>query len=420
VAATNGGGVNARVWLLLQDYARRTRGAWLIIAFIQIIQTVAFGAVGIRHAPLLGTVFASFTYAVMSQKPRAALRILPLSPVDVALFRWWSSFGIPALFILVCTVAAGMLSDSKGWMVPAESLVDASATAVVVVLAGMSAIEARPRLMPVWGAAAVAGLVGLPVSATSRPLLLLLGVAGVGFSIVSSLQTPARQLLLRKPAPPAPFGGRFRGWSVLFIEVARTTALTSVVALVATAILHVAIAPLTLSRFHGAVIWLVVSAVAAATCLPMQRWIEAVCSLRILPLDGRWLALIVYLTTMMPGMVTCLVLIGAQQISPRVGLDIPCYLWIVFLLAPITLVRWQRPREASPVLQEWVPAIQQSAWTIWAGSFCALGSVSSLPGFLLYLSIVAALFFLAGYRAILAVIRSPAELVENHDSALQC
>jgi hypothetical protein len=418
VAAPNGGGVNARVWLLLQDYSARTRSAWLIIAFIQIIQTVAFGALGIRHAPLLGTVLASFTYAYMVQKPRAALQILPLTQVDVALFRWWSSFGMPALFILICTVAAGMLSYSKGWTLPAESSVDASATAVIVVLAGMSKIEARLRLMPVWGAAAVAGLIGLPVSATSRPLLLLLAVAGVSFSVFSSLQTPARQLLLRKAPPPASFGGRFRGWSVLFIEVARTTTLISVVALVATAILHAAIAPVTLSGFHGAVIWLVVSAVAAASCLPMQRWIEAMCSLRILPLDSRWLALIVYLTTMLPGVVTCLVIIGARQLSPRVGLDIPCYLLIVFLLAPITLVRWQRAPEASPVLREWVPAIQQAAWTIWAGSICALSGVTLLPWFLLYLTIVAALLFLVGYKALLAVIRSPAEL-ENHDSALQ-
>jgi hypothetical protein len=112
------------------------------------------------------------------------------------------------------------------------------------------------------------------------------------------------------------------------------------------------------------------------------------------------------------------VIICAQQLSPRVGLDIPCYVLIVFLLAPITLVRWQRPPEASPILREWVPAIQQAAWTLWAGSFCALGGVTLLPWFPLYFTIVAALFFLAGYRALLAVIRSPAE-AGDHDSALQ-
>jgi ABC-type multidrug transport system ATPase subunit len=59
-----------------------------------------------------------------------------------------------------------------------------------------------------------------------------------------------------------------------------------------------------------------------------------------------------------------------------------------------------------------------AAWTLWAGSFCALGGVTLLPWFPLYFTIVAALFFLAGYRALLAVIRSPAE-AGDHDSALQ-
>ena len=52
--------MNARVWLLLRDYARRTSGAWLMVAFVQIIQTVTFWAAGIANTPLLATVIASF------------------------------------------------------------------------------------------------------------------------------------------------------------------------------------------------------------------------------------------------------------------------------------------------------------------------------------------------------------------------
>jgi hypothetical protein len=166
-----------------------------------------------------------------------------------------------------------------------------------------------------------------------------------------------------------------------------------------------------LPGFHGAVIWLFVSAVAAATCLPMRRWIEAVSSLRILPLEGRWLAWIVYCTLMTPGVITCLVLIGAQWLSPRIGLDIPSYMLLVFLLAPITLVRWDLPRETQPILQVWAPAAQQAVWPMWVGSFCALRGVPFMPvWFLLYLSIAVTFIVFAGYKALLAGIRSPAGL----------
>jgi hypothetical protein len=172
-----------------------------------------------------------------------------------------------------------------------------------------------------------------------------------------------------------------------------------------------ALAPRILPGFHGAVIWLFVSAVAAATCLPMRRWIESVSSLRILPLEGRWLAWIVYFTLMTPGVITCLVLIVAQWLSPRIGLDIPSYMLFVFLLAPITLVRWDLPRETQPILQVWAPAVQQAVWPMWVGSFCALRGVPFMPvWFLLYLSIAATCIVFAGYKALLAGIRSPASL----------
>lgn len=409
--------MNARVWLLLRDYLRRTAGTWLLIVFIQIIQTVTFWAAGIQHAPLLATVLASFTYTSMSESPRSALRTLPLTSSETALFRWWGSFGLPAFIVLGSAVAAGMMSTTKGWPIPSGSFLASSLIAVVGALGWLSAIAVQVRLAPVlgvavWGTAAVAGLIGLPVSALSPPLLLVLALAGIGLSIQSS--TSAESLLVRsqKTASLAPLlAGWLRGWSVLFVVVGRSTVILSAAALAATAILHVAISPRALPGVQGAVIWLFVSAVAAATCLPMRRWVEAVRSMRLLPLDSRWLALIVHFTVMTPGVVTCLVVIGAQQLSPRVGLDIPWYMLIVFLLAPITLVRWHRPHESNPMLQQWAPAMQQAAWPLWAGSFCALRGVPFMPlWFLLFLSIVTAVFSVAGYRVLLAGIRSPAGL----------
>ena len=419
--------MNARVWLLLRDYARRTGGAWLMVAFVQIIQTVTFWAAGIANTPLLATVIASFAYAYTSRKPRGVLEILPLTPVEAALFRWWSSFALPALVILGCTWVSALLSASKDWPIPAESLLEATVIAVIAVLAWLPRVEARIRSTLFWGVAAAAGLIGLPVGALNRPLLLLLGVASVGLSIVTSARpsigTRARRstqsrdqplgkaVSLASPAPSAPFAGWLRGWRVLLVEVGRTTALVSATALAATAVLHMALAPRMLPGFHGAVTWLFVSVVAAATCLPMRRWIEAVSSLRILPLEGRWLAWIVYCTLMTPGVITCLVLIGAQWLSPRIGLDIPSYMLFVFLLAPITLVRWDLPRETQPILQVWAPAVQQAVWPMWVGSFCALRGVPFMPAwFLLYLAIAAACIVFAGYKALLAGIRSPASL----------
>jgi hypothetical protein len=417
--------VNAPAWSLLRDYLRRTGGAWLFVAFLQVLQTVTFWAAGIHHVPLLGTVLASFIYAVAAEKPRGALQYLPLRPVDAALFRWWSTFGLPALVVLFCTATAWMMTFSKGWQLPAKPLLEASATTFVVVLGLLSATgAARIQFTLAWVAAAVAGLIGLPVGDFSRPLLLLLGVVGFGLSIAPSVWTPPRRQLQRKARSLESFAGSARGWGwargwgALLFEVGRTTALVCVATIAATAILHAAIPPRAVSGVHGAVIWLFTSAVAAATCLPMRRWVEAVGSFRILPLDGRWLALVVYLTTMTPGVVTCLVVIGAQRLSPRLDLDIPWYMLIVFLLAPITLVRGDRPHEGSPIFREWVPAIQQAAWSIWAGSFCALRGVPYMPAwFLLYLSIVAAVFVFAGYKALLAGIRSPAGL-ESHGSVL--
>ena len=415
--------MNAGVRLLLADYLRRTSGAWLLIAFVQVIQTVTFWAAGIQHTPLLATVLASFTYAFMSEKPRGALQTLPVKPADIALFRWWSSFGLPALVVMGSTAAAQMLSTSKGWPVPSGPFLATSAIAVVMVLGWFSTMTTLVRFTPalgviVWGGAAVAGLIGLPVSASSQPLLLLLAVTGVSSSIKSSTAVQLRRRPARRTTSMAPLAGWLHGWSVLIVEVGRSTALLCAAALVATVILHIAIPPRALPGLHGAIIWLFVSALAAATCLPMRRWVEAVRSLRILPLDGRWLALIVHFTVMTPGVVTCLVVIVAQRLSPHLGLDIPWHMLIIFLLAPITLVSWNSPYQANQPPQQWAPAMQQATWILWAGSLSALRGIHFMPAwFLLYLATLAAVFAVSSYRALLAGIRSPGGL-ESHGSVL--
>jgi hypothetical protein len=224
---------------------------------------------------------------------------------------------------------------------------------------------------------------------------------------------------LREPAGAAPgctktdLHSYFHGWGVLLVEVGRSTALLCAGALAATVIIHGFIPGRFLPALHGALIWLFVSAIAAATCLPMRRWIEAVRSLRILPLNSHRLALTLYFILTLPGVVTCLVVIAAQALSPNWGLDIPPYLLVVFLLAPITLVRWYRPYEGRPnvVLQQWAPALQQAAWPLWAGALCSLRGLPYMPAwFMAYLGVIALFFAVMGYRALLGRIRSTGAL----------
>src|SRR5713101_2074963 len=87
--ATEVGRVKGRVPHLLIDYFRRTFGVWLLLALLQLMQTVAFWASKIERAPALGVVLASLVYFAAFESPYTVLRILPLTRADIAKFRWW-------------------------------------------------------------------------------------------------------------------------------------------------------------------------------------------------------------------------------------------------------------------------------------------------------------------------------------------
>jgi len=46
----------------------------------------------------------------------------------------------------------------------------------------------------------------------------------------------------------------------------------------------------------------------------------------------------------LPGVLACVALSTAQHFSPGWGLDIPGYMLVVFLPAPVTLIRWESAR----------------------------------------------------------------------------
>jgi hypothetical protein len=376
--------MNRRVWRVLTDYAGRTANLWLLVALVQILLSVTSWATGVAWVPLLGVVLARVIYTAFAEKPWGVLRTLPLTANDRALIHWWGSFGLPLLGVASCMAFAALLCFYKGWMTPGPAWLGTCLATVVAVLAAMSACDAvRHR----------------------------------------RARDPSRSGDTN-PAPDSPvlrLRLKPRGWTILLLQAVRTTALTSAVVLIATTVIHRAITPWARTGVHGAVLWLIVSAIAITTSLAMRRWVEAVRSLRILPVTGHQLALTLYLAMIMPGVLTCLLVSTAHTLTPDLGLDIPWYLLVVFLPAPVTLIRWQSPAENDPYYlpQHWTPALQQAVWPAWAYAFC------TLPGFqlimptwsFLYLAILAAAFSIVGYRTILAGIRSPTRF-ESHASTL--
>ena len=194
--------------------------------------------------------------------------------------------------------------------------------------------------------------------------------------------------------------------------------LISVTAFITATMIRGAIAPWTQAALNGLVIWLVVSGIAVATGLSMRRWVEAVYSC-ILPITGRQLVFLLYLAMILPGVLACVALSTAHHFSPNWGLGIPAYMLVVFLPAPLTLFRWERPTGSRP---HYLPllggsAIQQAVWPAWAGVFCSMLGLPFMPTwFFVYLAALAALFSIAAYRALRAGIHSPTTL-ESHDGA---
>jgi hypothetical protein len=276
----------------------------------------------------------------------------------------------------------------------------------------------------VWVALTVIAIIGLPMKALSTPILSLILVGSLCLSAAASLRVPQSSeqrdgffAWLRDR-----FSLRATGWTVMVLEVGRTTAIICVAAFTAATIIHRAIAPWAQTGLHGLVIWLVVSAIAVATGLSMRRWVEAVFSLRLLPITGRQLAFALYLAMILPGVLACVALSTAHHLSPNWGLDIPGYMLVVFLPAPVTLIRWEHPTGDRPhyLPQLSGPAIQQGVWPAWAGVFGSMCGLPFMPTwFFIYVAALAALFSLAAYRTLLAGTRSPTALESHHSAMLE-
>jgi hypothetical protein len=429
--------VKGRVAHLLIDYFRRTLGVWLLLALLQLMQTVAFWASKIERAPALGVVLASLVYFAAFESPYTVLRILPLTRADIAKFRWWASVGSPGLVILACTAVSRLASFDNDWPRPSDSSIVLLAAFSIAVLGWLAALplpvlkpdgKGRARFAFVWGSLVAAAFYGLPFGSLPRPILMTL--IALGLLLIATSYIRARGGLLTKLSLPdvsprreqkgqgaSARMGMLRGWTVLAVEVARSTALLSVVALAGASIVRASVARWLYPAIEGALVWVFVSAVAVATSFLTQRWMHAVRSMRLLPIGEHRLALILYFVLMTPGLVACLVAMGVHQLSPHWGLGIPLYMLVVFLVTPITLVPWQQRYTNAPVahvVQQWAPLMQQAAWPLWAGALCAFGGPRLMPAwFLAFLLLIAIGLSIGGYVALLAGIRSPAGFDRN-------
>jgi len=420
--------MNRRVWWVLRDYVGRTLGLWLLVLLAQFIQSVTFWAAGIPRVPLLAAVIASLARRALAEKPNDVLRILPLTDTDGALIRWWGTFGLPAVVMGVGIALAASPSVYKvasGWLGTCIAI-------SVAALAGLSAMERAcgRRGATVWVALAIFAIIGLPMKALSAPVLSLILVGSLCLSAGACLRV-SRPVRMSQPNEARErfvaclryrYFPRATGWMVMVLEVGRTTAIISGAAFIAVTIIHRAIAPWAQTGLHGLLIWLVVSAIAVTTGLSMRRWVEAVFSLRLLPITGRQLVFALYLAMILPGMLACVALSTAQHFSPSWGLDIPGYMLVVFLPAPVTLIRWERPEgERSHSLPQFLrPATQQALWPAWAGVFSSMCGLPFMPTwFFVYLAALAALFLIAAYRGLQAGIRSPTILESHHSATLE-
>jgi hypothetical protein len=424
--------MNRRVWWVLRDYVGRTLGLWLLVLLAQIIQSVTFWAAGIPRIPLLAAVIAGLAYMALAEKHNSVLRTLPLTDTDGAVLRWWGTFGLPVVAMGVGIALAASLSAYKGRTDPSTLWLGTCIAISVAALASLSAIQRAfgPWGSTVWVALAVVAIIGLPMKALSAPILSLILVGSLCLSAAACL--PVSQSVCMSQSSEERdgffawlryrFSLRATGWTVMVFEVGRTTAIISVAAFIAATIIHRVIAPWTQTDLHGLVIWLVVSAIAVATGLSMRRWVEAVFSLRLLPITGRQLIFALYLAMILPGVLACVALSTARHFSPSWGLDIPGYMLVVFLPAPVTLIRWERPAGDGPhyLPQLSGPAIQQGVWPAWAGVFCSMCGLPFMPTwFFIYVAALAALFSLAAYRTLLARTRSPTALESHHSAMLE-
>ena len=425
--------MNRTAFYLLVDYLRRTLGAWLLLAAIQLIQTSVYWALSIERLPLLGVAIAAMTYLAALKSPQTVLHTLPLSKRDVALFRWWASVGVPALMICVCIAFDWLTFVHAGRRLPPSSSGVLSALASCAAL-GVSATLPLPVLnsrksnlsifVPVWSLLMVGGLYGLPFGVAPRATLLVF--VGLGLTlVVASYARALRGQFTRLASPLAiplaatwlPTGRQGRaaawwGWPVVALQILRGTVLLSAIAIPTVAVLRYLF-----PRVEEQLAWLFVSGVTVGGSILIQSWLQSLRTLRSLPVSDYRLAGIVYCIVVAPGLLTCIADLSIHQLWSDLGIRIPAYLLWMFAIVPPILLQRRTPAQGYPVvahLSSWAPFTQVFFLPLWTSAVARLALSQRLPAWSASIVVIAVLALLfGGYLATLRAIRRDIEIERN-------
>ena len=415
-----------RVLTLLLDYHRRTLGVWVLVVFVQLMQMSTIWVLGSRHLPIIGAVIASLVFCATWDSPHIVMRTLPIETRELALLRWWERIGMPMLFITLAYVLAWFSNEGSRFPIPpflglwlpvAGSFATLGIFSVLPLPMLSPARSNAPVFVVVWIALAIGGLFGVPLELLPTPLPLVLLICGVLLALVSlGLARSGRVLQLppvsqfftrwRSQGGAVPAGrSRFRGWPVLFLQWARTTALFAFASIVVISVVRPHV-----HFFQQALPWIFVSVTGAVGTVLARRWLHSVRALQCMPIRSTTLALIVCVALMAPVVVTSVVATAVSAIVPAWGITVPLYMVPVFAIVPalqITGSSAQTSHAVPSAIQQWAPIMQIVAWPLWTGAFMSMELTRLMPAGFESIAVAAAVVLAgAAYGIVLHRIRS--------------
>jgi hypothetical protein len=424
--------MNRIVARLLADYIRRTLGVWVLAATVQVMQASAFWANGIDRAPIIGAAIGALTFFATFDAPYTVIRTLPMRRRDVALVRWWVGIGWPALISAVGLAVAWWANIGYQWPAPSPLQIGSAMLASLATLGVLSVLPFPvlsagranfPRFVAAWGTFALGAVYGMPKVSSPVPVFLALGVFGAAIVVVSLVRAQLGEVV-RLPAPSimkwragwhprekSRHSPRLRGWAVIVAQLAKTTALLTLVSIAVAPVIRRYFPALDMHpRLASVLPMLFVSATGVTGSLLARRWLNAIRALQILPIRDSYLALIMCTVLLTPSLVACVVATCVSRVVPGWGADIPLFMFPVFAIVPAFLVPWQNVEASSGVastVQQWSPVAQIAIWPIWTGSFAGFALTELIPAWFGVLAVIITLVFaVTGYLMVWVRIRA--------------
>jgi hypothetical protein len=425
------------VFKLVADYLNRTLGVWLLAWFLHTMQAATLFARQDDHVPILGAMIAAIAFFATFESPQAVLRTLPVSQRDLALTRWWASIGWPAIFSAFCIVGGWLANVGWGFPRPPASelwfpiLVCWSVLAILSALPMPMLSHRRQGQLPtftlVWGALTILPMRQLQGFILPTPVLFIvvacaIGLAGASYAqaerghvlAVSLRSFPGRRRLWRRSGGAADRSSTLRGWSVLLLQMAKSTAMLTIGSVAGITFLRWIVPALDRSQEIAlglAVGYVSVTGVVSAFIV--RRWLGAFRMLQVLPIRDSSLALVTWASLMAPAFLACVVASGIHSEVPSWGLHIPYFMYPLFAIVPLFFVpaSVESSAGAPATVQQWSPVIQIALWPVWAGAFSSLALTKLMPTWFDALAVGATIVFAGvGYWLVYLRVRSGAGL----------